>query len=121
MKLLPTTTEAEILVPVTYAREVLAKAAANDYDSDALLGHVHALWAAEAVSRLRWEIVCLLSHYDAGATTAPSKSEALNLLFVDHLSRGADDTWSGRKNDARRHAFDAVRREIADLRWSLTR
>lgn len=38
--------------------------------------------------------------------------------LVDALTRGADDSWSGRTNDARRARFDGIREAIS---WHLQR
>lgn len=42
-----------------------------------------------------------------------SPEHRLQTLF-DIISRGADDSWSGRKNDSKRSEFDAVRSWASD-------
>lgn len=116
MELTPTTTEEALAAPIVAARAALAaKAADPDVPSTTLLAYVHDVWAQEAIGRLRYQVVGCLQHYPEG----PERSAALNRLYVDVLSNGADDGWSGRNNDAKRVAFDEVRQVVKDLRWSL--
>lgn len=119
MNLTKDTTEEQILEPVKAARQYLASLLEKEApDSEHLLNAVHAIWAAEALARARYEIVGCLQSF---AGDSIQRDTALRNLFIAILSRGADDSWSGRKNDARRVAFDAVRKEIGDLRWSLVK
>lgn len=114
------TTEEEIVKPVADAREYLARLASDpDTDPEFLLSATHSIWARIAVAKLHWEIVQCLQAFDDYADA--DRDKALRNLFAAVLLRGADDSWSGRKNDARRTAFDAVRQEIGDLRWKLVR
>lgn len=123
MNLTKDTTEADLIAPTQAARERLAALAADPTsDLEALLGATHAVWEQVAIAKARWEIVQCLQHYGEGANGDNlARDAALQRLFLAILCRGADDSWSGRKNDARRAAFDAVRQEINDLRYSLVR
>lgn len=116
-----TTTEAELLAPVAAARERLARSATAHMTPsgqvESLTDQVNDVWAEEALSRVRHEIVQCLKHHEE--STPEARSAAVCRLFVAILSRSADDQWSGRKNDGRRAAGDAVRKEIADQRWAL--
>lgn len=48
-----------------------------------------------------------------------SGAEVLENVTITLLLAGADDTCSGRGNDARRARFDGVRSAISDLRYTL--
>jgi hypothetical protein len=128
MNLTHATTESDLMVPVHAARRALAAKASwvgpqgedDVTDSDTLLGLVHDIKAEEAVANLRNQVVAVLVAQESGTLTC-SLAEALNSVFVRVLTVGADDAWSGYKNDARRHAFEAVRREVSDLRWKFPR
>lgn len=118
MNLTKDTTEEQLIEPIKVAREALRKILdAEEPDSERMLGAVHEIWAQEALARFRHEVVGCLQHYGEYATQ--ERDKALRNLFIAVLTRGADDEWSGRRNDARRVAFDIVRKEIADLRWNL--
>ena len=118
MKLTKDTTEEQLVEPVKAARESLRKLLDDETpDSERLLGAVHEIWAQEALARFRYEVVGCLQGYGEYATL--ERDKALRNLFITRLALGADDTWSGRKNDARRVAFDAIRAEIGYLRWDL--
>ncbi len=114
------TTEADLIEPTQVARARLRDLAADPTsDLEALLSAVHDVWATTALAKARWEIVqCLRGFTAEDPETKRARDKALQTLFLAILTRGADDTWSGRKNDARRVAFDAVRQEINDLRYS---
>lgn len=116
MDLTHETTEEQILEPVERAYNALRELGTIDrVSADRWLEAAHALWAAEAVSRVRREIVsCLVANKDRPGGQA---TLAVRRLLIDILAEGPNDAWSGRKNDARRAAFEAVCREVNDQRW----
>lgn len=124
MRLTAETTESDLMVPVAMARAALLDLASTYTegqpkwaDSEHLLSAVHAVWEAEAIARAQHTIVgCLQGIEGQGDDYRASQ---LLKTFVHILEVGADDGWSGRKNDARRAAHEGVRKMIADLRWSL--
>jgi hypothetical protein len=128
MNLTHETTESDLMAPVRAARRALAAKASwvgpggedDVADSDTLLSLVHEIKAEEAVASLRNQVVDVLAAQEKGALNG-TLAEALNSVFVRVLTVGADDAWSGYKNDARRQAFEAVRREVSDLRWKFPR
>jgi len=115
------TTEADLTAPITAARTRLSQAALQPEvpigGVERLVDMVNEVFAQEAVARARFEIVSCLKHHED--STRDVREAALLRLFVSILYRKTDDEWSGRKNDARRAANDAVKVEIADQRWAL--
>jgi hypothetical protein len=118
------TTESDLMVPVAHARARLldlsqsyTEGFAKWEDSEHLLGAVHQVWEAEAMARAAHEIVGALQSVEGEADEY--RAYVLQRTFAKILANGADDAWSGRKNDARRVAFDGVRKMINDLTWSL--
>lgn len=124
MMLTTATTEADLMVPVRHARAALASKAVwvgetedDVTPSETLLGLIHAVFEAEAVARVRHDIVqCLIG---IEGQSPEYRAQAILSLFARLLANGADDQWSGRRNDARRSAFDAVRQEINDQRYKI--
>lgn len=106
MNLTADLTEADILAPVEKARDYLATIAQDtSATADALLDAVHAVYAAEAVANARYLIVTALS-----TTTDPAQRAAtVNAVVLSVLTGPTGDKCSGRGNDARRVANDAVR------------
>ena len=115
------TTEASIIASVINARRVLAEKAAEyaaeSTDNpeefflrgDSIVGYAQNVATAEALmaAQLRYLKVC-----------QRKPENRLKVLF-DLVSRGADDSWSGRRNDSKRAAFDAVRDWARDQAFDL--
>jgi Na+(H+)/acetate symporter ActP len=55
------------------------------------------------------------------SATSASGQDVYNQLVKDFMSSGADDTWSGRRNDLRRVAREAKREALVDLEYGLTK
>lgn len=121
MNITKNTTEAELLVPVERARQRLSDLATKPLEGyptpvETLTDAMHDVWRTEAVARFQWQVVSLLQQY---GDVALERDRALTKLFVRTLSSPTGDTYSGRKNDARRCADDAVRAWISDVQFSL--
>lgn len=105
------TTEASIVASVVIARSRLAEKAAEfaaestgesvafSLRGEALVGLAQNVASSEAlaVAKLRYLKVCKIK-----------PENRLQTLF-EMLARGADDSWSGRRNDSRRSEFDTIR------------
>lgn len=108
-----TTTDEALLAPVKSAKQTLAQKATDAVTDDFLLGDrlvvaAQAVMCAEAVASAAFTYRNMLAN---GADAGRRKDYLFSLM-----RGGADDTWSGRSNDARRSAFDSVR-EWADRQY----
>jgi len=115
------TTEADIIAPVIAARQAMAEKAAevakasNEnpteffLEGEALRGLAQNVVSAEALmsAQLRYLSVC------------KNKPENRLKVLFSIVGRGADDSWSGRGNDSKRSAFDAVRDWATDQAFDL--
>lgn len=116
MNITADTTVEQITSAVVAARRILADEAADiaaESDSspeefylkgDRLVSLAQNVASAEALmqAQLQYRGVCI------------HKPENRLAVLFSIVSRGADDTWSGRKNDSARSSFDAVRAWAAD-------
>lgn len=123
MNITATTTEASIIAPVIAARKTLAEDAAEfaaECDAnpeefylrgDRLVNGAQNVASAEALMRVQLQYLVVCKN---------SPQNRLPFLF-SVLARGADDSWSGRRNDSNRSSFDAVRgwasSQADDLRY----
>lgn len=90
-----------------HARAALTAAVASDTHSDRLATLVNRIAEAEGALGL-WA--------RAAAMVAAGKDNAALTGYVARaLMNGADDTWSGRSNDARRANFDGRREAATNL------
>lgn len=110
---LATATEHDLMEPVRRHRERLVTAATEGQAADELATIVEAITRAEAVAKVRYTVGQMLANGSA--------SNDIEGYLTDRLIAGADDSWSGRGNDLKRAAFDAVRDEIRDLLYPLRR
>jgi hypothetical protein len=99
------TTDGVISQPVTLARQALVTFASESVEGlgmtgETLVEKAQAVMNAEAVAMAAYGYRNVLSN-----TSDPSK--AMEYL-MSLLTKGADDTWSGRGNEARRSAHDQV-------------
>lgn len=116
------TAEASIIAPVLKARQKLAKKAAEFAEEssatldaefylrgDELVGLAQNVATTEALmtAQLRYLSVC------------KNKPENRMKVLFDIVGRGADDSWSGRRNDSKRASFDAVRSWATDQAFDL--
>ena len=91
----------------------IAEAATEGYQrADQLTDLVQELAGAEAISYIAAEV---LNHIDAGEAYDIAMAEMIQRQTRRMLMTGADDNWSGRGNDTRRAAFDAVRGWLLEL------
>lgn len=105
------TTEAKITSAAIAARQALAAKATEAADEsssnpeefylqgEALLGLAQNVASAESLMRVQLQYLRVCKN---------RPEERMNFLF-DAISRGADDSWSGRRNDSARSNFDAIR------------
>jgi hypothetical protein len=105
------TTDEQILAPIKTAKQALLDFVTAEVDGEYLKGDqmvalAQNVMTAEAVANVAMRYAQVVR---AEATTL-RKMEFL----VGLLTRGADDTWSGRKNDSARSAHDAVRSFVED-------
>lgn len=98
---------------VTAARARLAKIASGDDDRriDSLVSAVNAVAKAEGANRA-WSRAARMIE---GGHTAAEAYESV----VDLVLNGADDSWSGRGNDAKRAEFDGIREAVQNLKWEI--
>lgn len=113
LDVLATATEDDLMVPVNRHRERLVTAATEGQSADELATIVEAITRAEAVARLRYSVGRMLAN--------GSNTNEIEAYLTDRLIAGADDTFSGRGNDLKRAAFDAVRDEVRDLLYPIRR
>lgn len=98
-----TTTDEAILAQVHHAKQALADAVAAELGKDTvcgerLVGVAQSVASSEALATAQIQYRNVLAN----------KPENALAFLVDLLARGADDSWSGRRNDSRRSSFDAV-------------
>ena len=100
----------DLTVSVINAKAEVAALAVEGAESNRLANAVNRL--AEAEGR-QSAVARLAAAEEFGASDSEIEAEALSILL-----RGADDTWSGRTNDAKRAFFDGVRDAIESLKRS---
>lgn len=106
-----TTTEEQILGPIVTAKQRLAESAANSVDRNFQVGQ-HLLGLAQNVYSTE-EVAHHQMQYRNMVTSGVSPEYRARFL-MEVLGRGADDGWSGRRNDANRSAHDAVRSWVSE-------
>lgn len=111
MKITATTTDDEIVENVRAATTHLANLATEGRGWEDLVQQVN------EIAKRQGEAEAYAIYRDGLAAEASSDS-IVRSLFA-RLVNGADDTWSGRSNDARRAKFDGFRRTADEIRWSL--
>lgn len=114
MNITADTTDAEILAPVEAARESLIELAQARSRSEDIAKS--ALYVCEvegaAAARIAYRNALLGAAAHRGmATTHPEVRQIAEQAVADLVFAGADDTWSGRGNDAARARFDGIRNE----------
>lgn len=116
MRITRDTTDEEIYAPVNRTRETIAKSAGEDqHNSEILAGGVVAMAEAEGVARAQYTFrLALVGMLDQGHSEedaiAYAKEAVTGLLLAT-----PNDTWSGRRNDARRAFADGLREAAAYL------
>ena len=100
------TTDEQILSGIVSAKQELLEFVTAEIDSeylkgDRMVGLAQNVYSQEAVATVAMTYRNMLQN------GADVQKRTQYLLSV--LTRGADDTWSGRQNDSKRSAFDAVR------------
>lgn len=103
MTITATTTDESILANVQHAKDRLAILAATAVEDEHFVGE-QLVRAAQQVRNAE-ELARVQLQYRNVLRNKPKN--ALPFL-LDVLARGADDTWSGRDNESKRSAFDAV-------------
>jgi len=106
------TTDEQILAPVVKAKndllEMATEFAGSEFQGgERLVGAAQNVRSAEAVCQVAFEYRNVLRN-----TSDPQKATE---YLVSVLCRGSDDTWSGRGNDSRRSANDAVRAFVTEM------
>lgn len=112
------TTDADILAPLEAARESLVTLAQGRGRAEDLAASALAVCEAEGIAATQ------IAYRNAlrGAAerrhmnpTHPEVRAVAAQCVTDLVLAGADDTWSGRGNDARRARYDGTRRAASDL------
>lgn len=101
------TLDEQLLAPVGLAKMALSIAAKNGADSDRLAGLVNDVAEDEGRAFIRGV------YRDALANEA--SPEATTRMLTKYLLNGTDDTWSGRKNDARRSRYAGMLDEVRTI------
>ena len=112
------TTDDELMEPVIYAKNRLARETSNSatydqYNAEDVAQLARELAIAEGQVQARYEYRNALA-YDA-------TPQEIRKTLTDLVLRGADDTWSGRSGDIKRSKFDGLRGEVRDLLLMLDR
>ena len=108
MNITKDTTDADLFYPITRTRKALAEMAASDMrDSEYLSNAVNSVARAEGVAEVNYLLRNALA---AGATV-----EEIERTLLQCALRSADDTYSGRNNDARRSKRDGLVERVKEL------
>lgn len=93
-------------------RQRLADRVADGTTAVNLTTALNDLITAETTAKVYTDALRMLTH---GTTT-----DTVLAYLTDLLLQGPGDTWSGRGNDSKRVAADAIREAVRDLRYILT-
>ena len=111
MKVTAKTTDEQLFAPIQAARKALAEAAAGDeVDGCRLAGYVNDVASAEGAANARYRYRAVMRQ--DGGTHEKAMAHVVALMF-----NGADDTWSGRGNDAKRAKFDGYCEAANRMQW----
>ena len=103
-------------VILTHCRDEAAARLAEARDKlarDAATKDSHDL--AYALAALAEQEGRLFVHANVTALAEAGKSGQINAWLMTHATRGAEDSWSGRTNDAARSRFDGVCAAIREV------
>lgn len=112
------TTDADILAPLEAARESLVTMAQGRGRAEDLAAAALAVCEAEgmAAARIAYRNTLVGAAKHRGmSTTHPEVRAVAEQAVTDLVLAGADDTWSGRGNDARRARYDGTRKAAREL------
>lgn len=104
-------TDEQIQAPAKRAREEMLTVALEAQESEFLQGDKF-VRAAQSVKNA--EAVAGAAHTLLRMRQNEKSDMDILLYLMGLLTRGADDTWSGRGNDSNREAHDAVRKFAED-------
>ena len=116
MNITATTTKAQIIAPVLEARTALAKYAAKvakDSDQNPETFFVAGEALLLLAQKVRSKEVLMRNQLSYLSIIGRSVSSRMTFL-MEIATQGADDTWSGRKNEANRSAHDLVLSWVED-------
>lgn len=111
IKITAETTDEQILATIKSAQATLledvTEAMGSEYQmGDRLVQMAQNVMSAEAVASVALQYRDVLK--------GDYSDEARLKFLLSHLTQGPDDTWSGRKNDSKRSANDAVRAFVSE-------
>lgn len=106
MKITAQTTDEQIIATITDAKQALLDFVTEQVDSEYLQGERMVALAQNVVSAEAVATVAL-RYMDFLRNDGTDMQKMTYLMGV--LTRGADDTWSGRTGDSKRLAHDAVK------------
>lgn len=101
----------QIMAPVFRARNELVQLAHQSMEAQMFLGP-ELVADAQKVRNLE-ALASVQIDYVRVMQTEPGDN-ARNRFLMSVMTRGADDRWSGRENDSKRSAFDAVAKWVSE-------
>lgn len=108
MKITTATTDAGILAELEAARQSLVTLASTIARAEDIAQAALAVCTAEGKAAARITYRNAIRYAEADRPTEDA-AEIGRRAVTDLVLTGADDTWSGRNNDARRARFDGIR------------